>query len=602
VMAAYDFDGAQLTQRWVLDSNEDGNEGFYGEGNHNLSVADVDGDSKDEIIFGSATVDDDGELLYSTGLGHGDAIHVSDLVPSHPGLEVFAAHEEMGAAGNRGATMRDARTGEVLWSIPAVKDTGRAASGDIDPRHEGAEGWAIGGDAAWNSPVGQLKSSTGELISEKIPAANFLAWFDGDPLREIVDHDWNATASQGVPTVAKWNWETESADVILTADGARSNNSTKGTPNLQADLFGDWREEIAWRSADSSELRIYSTTDETDLRIRTLMHDPVYRLSVAWQNTGYNQPTQTSFFLGDGMAEPPAPRIAVTGDPSGATDTTAPVLSGVPADGTLLASTSTFMVGVTADDSESGVRNLDIAFDGEPVAPGQAIDLADEVGVHTLTVNAVNHDGLVTQASVQLLVFDDEGPTAAPGRGILSTNSGWQDGLHDGTLTVSMNLWHGVNGAVFKLYENGTLISTKLLDADSPNAQVATVDVTGKPNGTYVYTGELINAVGTTATSSVTVKVKDAAPSVPVLSHDNTDKDGNYTVTANLWWGTNGTSYTLYENGVVIDEQTLVAASPNAQQVKTAIAGRAAGTYTYVAEFANAAGATSSKAITVTVR
>ncbi|HTH07819.1 MAG TPA: hypothetical protein VL916_18200, partial [Ilumatobacteraceae bacterium] len=196
VMAAYDFDGSQLTQRWVLDSNDEGSEGFYGMGNHNLSVADVDGDAKDEIVYGSATVDD-GELLYSTGLGHGDAIHVSDLVPSNPGLEVFAAHEDMANSGNVGATMRDARTGEVLWSIPAVKDTGRAASGDIDPRYEGAEGWAIGGDAAWNSPVGQLKSSTGELIGEKIPAANFLAWFDGDPLREIVDHDWNATTSQG---------------------------------------------------------------------------------------------------------------------------------------------------------------------------------------------------------------------------------------------------------------------------------------------------------------------------------------------------------------------------------------------------------------------
>ena len=602
VMAAYDFDGSQLTQRWVLDSNEDGNEGFYGMGNHNLSVADVDGDSKDEIVYGSATVDDDGELLYSTGLGHGDAIHVSDLVPSNPGYEVFAAHEEMGASGNRGATMRDARTGEVLWSIPAVEDTGRAAAGDIDPRHAGAEGWAIGGDAAWNSPVGQLKSSTGELIGDKIPAANFLAWFDGDPLREIVDHDWNATTSQGVPTVAKWNWQTESADVILTADGARSNNSTKGTPNLQADLFGDWREEIAWRSADSSELRIYSTTDETDLRIRTLMHDPVYRLSVAWQNTGYNQPTQTSFFLGDGMEQPPAPRIAVTGDPSGASDTTAPVLAGVPADGTLLPSTASFAVAVTADDPESGVRNLDIAFDGEPVAPGQVIDLEGRVGAHTFTVNAVNHDGLVTAAAVQLLVFDDEGATAKPARGTLSTNSGWEDGLHDGSFTVSMNLWHGVNGAVLKLYENGALISTKLLDANSPNAQVATVDVAGKPNGTYVYTGELINAKGATATTSVTVKVKDAAPAVPVLSHDNTDRDGNYTVTANLWWGTNATAYRLFENGAVIDEQTLVAASPNAQQAKTAIAGRAPGTYTYVAEFANAAGATRSQAITVTVR
>jgi hypothetical protein len=302
------------------------------------------------------------------------------------------------------------------------------------------------------------------------------------------------------------------------------------------------------------------------------------------------------------MTEPPAPRIAVTGDPSGATDATAPVLSGVPADGTLLPSTGTFTVGVTADDPESGVRNLDIAFDGEPVAPGQVIALADEVGVHTLTVNAVNHDGLVTAASVQLLVFDDEGASAAPGRGVLSTNSGWEDGLHDGTFTVSMNLWSGVNGAVYKLYENGTLISTKLLDANSPKAQLSTVDVSGKPNGTYVYTGELINAKGTTATTSATVKVKDAAPAAPVLSHDNYDKDGNYTVTANLWWGTNGTTYRLFENGTVIDEQSLTAASPNAQQATTAVAGRAPGTYTYVAEFANAAGATSSKAITVTVK
>ena len=257
---------------------------------------------------------------------------------------------------------------------------------------------------------------------------------------------------------------------------------------------------------------------------------------------------------------------------------------------------------VTAADPESGVRTLDVAFDGEPVAPGQTIDLVDLVGPHTVTVNAVNHDGLVTRAEAQILVYDDERPTAKPARGTLSTDSGWDTGLHDGEFTVSMNLWHGVNGAVFRLYENGALIATKLLDADSPQAQLTTVAVSGRTDGTSVYTGELTNAKGTTATTSVTVKVKDASPGVPVVSHDNWDRDGSYTVTTDLWWGTNGTEYRLYENGVLIDTQALVASSPSAQRAQTAITGRAPGAYAYVAEFSNAAGATASRSVTVTVR
>nr|WP_251042255.1 rhamnogalacturonan lyase [Arthrobacter sp. ISL-69] len=312
VLVTYDLLNGKLVKRWKFDSDDAGAE-YKGQGNHNLSVADVDQDGKDEFVFGSMTIDDDGKPLYNTKLGHGDAIHTGDLDPSRPGLETFAVHESMSQSGNRGATFRDAATGEVLWSIPAIKDTGRGAAGDIDPRYAGAEGWAIGGTAAWNSPVGQLMSAKGELIAENIPAANFLAWWDGDLLREIVDHDYDAATSVGVPTVSKWNWETETSDRLLTATGARTNNTTKGNPSLQADLLGDWREELAFPSADSTELRIYTTTAATEVRLRTLMHDPMYRTGVARENVAYNQPPHPSFFIGEGMETPAMPSVRYAG-------------------------------------------------------------------------------------------------------------------------------------------------------------------------------------------------------------------------------------------------------------------------------------------------
>ncbi|WP_142058258.1 rhamnogalacturonan lyase [Pseudarthrobacter sp. B4EP4b] len=312
VLVTYDLVNGKLVKRWTFDSDIAGAQ-YKGQGNHNLSVADVDQDGKDEFVFGSMAIDDDGKPLYNTKLGHGDAIHTSDLDPSRPGLETFAVHESMSQSGNRGATFRDAATGEILWSIPATRDTGRGAAGDIDPRYAGAEGWAVGGDAAWNSPVGELRSAKGELIGQKIPAANFLAWWDGDLLREIVDHDFDAAAGVGVPTISKWNWETETSDRLLTATGARTNNHTKGNPSLQADLLGDWREELAFPSSDSTELRIYTSTSPTEVRLRTLMHDPMYRTGVAREAVAYNQPPHPSFFIGEGMQTPAAPSVFYAG-------------------------------------------------------------------------------------------------------------------------------------------------------------------------------------------------------------------------------------------------------------------------------------------------
>lgn len=190
---------------------------------------------------------------------------------------------------------------------------------------------------------------------------------------------------------------------------------------------------------------------------------------------------------------------------------------------------------------------------------------------------------------------------SAPGKPVLSDNNGYDTGLKDGNYTVTMNLWWGNNGTEFRLYENGVLIHTEALTDKSPAAQAVSVNISGKSNGTYTYTCELSNSLGTTACDPLVVKVTDANPGKPILSHNNWDGDGNYDVTLNLWWGTNGSQYLLYENGMLIDTQTLSEATPSAQHAVTPIIGRTAGTYTYTAVLVNATGETSSEQLTITV-
>ncbi|MCP1424951.1 DNA/RNA endonuclease YhcR with UshA esterase domain [Paenibacillus xylanexedens] len=189
----------------------------------------------------------------------------------------------------------------------------------------------------------------------------------------------------------------------------------------------------------------------------------------------------------------------------------------------------------------------------------------------------------------------------APGKPVLSSDSGYTTGLFEGSYNVSMNLWWGENGSEYKLYENGVLVDTQKLTATTPSAQFAKTAITGKANGTYTYVAELTNDKGTTRSDELTVQVTNAAPGKANLSQNNWDGDGNYNVSMNLWWGTNATEYRLYENDVLIDTQALKAATPASQSATTELSGRANGTYTYRAELINAAGVTSTETITVQV-
>ncbi|HEY4338062.1 MAG TPA: rhamnogalacturonan lyase, partial [Puia sp.] len=293
VLAAWDWRDGKLSSRWVFDT-KDGDNPFSGMGNHNLSVADVDGDGKDEIIYGSMCVDDNGKGLYTTGLRHGDAVHVSVLDPSRPGQQVFGIHEIEDETRGPGTAMFDAATGEILWKGDIDKDVGRGLAADIDPRYPGYECW--GGSEG-------LKTCKGESIGVSPRSVNFRIWWDGDLLSELLDGTH----------IDKWDYLNGKLDRIFDAADydCVSNNGTKATPALAADLFGDWREEVIFRTKDNQELRIFSTTIPTDRRLYTLMQDPQYRLGIAWQNVGYNQPAYTSYYLGDGMKMPAAPKITV---------------------------------------------------------------------------------------------------------------------------------------------------------------------------------------------------------------------------------------------------------------------------------------------------
>lgn len=287
-LAAWDFKDKKLVSRWVFDSKVR-QDPYSGQGYHNLTVADVDQDGKDEIVFGSMVIDDNGKGLYSTGLGHGDALHVSDLDPDRPGLEIFGIHELKGGRKGTGVALLDAKTGTVLFKNAINKDVPRGVAANIDSDHRGAYLWWLGSAAMYDT--------RGNIVGQAPRSTNFLIWWDADLSRELLNSNYIEKYQSG------------KTERIFTATGTSSINGSKSTPNLSADIFGDWREELILRSEDNQNLRIYTTTIPTEQRVYTLMHDPQYRLSVAWQNVAYNQPPHTGYYLGVGMDRPVKPNI-----------------------------------------------------------------------------------------------------------------------------------------------------------------------------------------------------------------------------------------------------------------------------------------------------
>jgi rhamnogalacturonan endolyase len=280
VLAAFDWDGKQLKQRWVFDSNDEGNKPFAGQGNHNLRVGDVDGDGCDEIIYGSMAVDNNGKGLYTTGMGHGDAMHLIGFFPDSDKLQVWDCLENK----RDGSSFRDAATGRVIFQVKSGEDVGRCMAADIDPTSWGVEMWSLA--------TGGIRNVKGELINSNPGriSCNMAVWWDGDLSRELLDGN----------RISKYNWESKQCEDLVTLEGVR-NNGSKSNPCVHADIVGDWREEVLLRTQDNSALRLYISTIPTEYRFHTFLEDPVYRISIATQNVAYNQPTQQGFYFGSDL-------------------------------------------------------------------------------------------------------------------------------------------------------------------------------------------------------------------------------------------------------------------------------------------------------------
>lgn len=477
-VAAWDWRNGALTQRWTYMCPNDKTNPCYEEGAHSVSVADVDGDGKQEIIMGSNIIDDNGTMYYNTQVGHGDALHVSDMDPDIAGIEISHIQEPVGDAGLFMYSGKDKR---IMWKKASASGVsegpGRGVCADISAAYKGAESWVVGGGI---TGVFDCKGSLTNLA--KPASCNFLAWWDGDLLRELL----NATQIDKFGTGRLLS----AHDMVAVT----SNNGTKSTPALSGDIFGDWREEVIWRASANDALYIFTTTTPSTYKIRTLMHDPQYRVAIAWQNTGYNQPPHLSYYLGEGMATPPKPNITIIGE------NTAPTINiTAPTNNTSTAAPANISINATAADTDGIVSKVEFYNGatklGEDLSSPYSYSWTNvAAGIYKLTARATDDGGSVTtSAEITVTVTN---PNETP---VVSITSPVTNTVVNGTpASITINATASdPNGTVTKVdfYNGATFLG-------SDNTAAYSYAWTNVPAGTYTLTAVATDNGGTTGTSA----------------------------------------------------------------------------------------------------
>jgi hypothetical protein len=577
VVVAWDWVNGAFVRRWTFDTNVAGSQ-YTGNGNHQVSVADVDMDGKHEIIYGAMVIDDNGAILYSTGNGHGDALHVGDLDPTIPGLEVFQIQER---DDTEDCYLYSPSQKKVLWSKGTTggEGPGRGCAANITEQFPGAECWIAGGQVT-GAPFQVNGSSMG---TAQPTAVNFLSYWDGDLLREVC----NGTTIDKYPSGR-----------LLTASGCSSNNGTKSTPSLSGDILGDWREELMVRTSDSKFLRIFTTTTASSFKIRTLLHDAQYRVALAWQNTAYNQPPHPSFYLGAGYALPAKPNITIVGNTTPVNQ--APTVSITsPANNASFTAPASITINANAADADGTVSNVQFyngatLLGSDATSPYSFVWANVAAGTYTLTAKATDNSGAVTTSSTITVVVN--AANVAPTVSITSpaNNAGF---TAPASITINANA-ADADGTVSNVqFFNGTTLLGS--DATSPYS-FAWTNVAA---GTYTLTARATDNSGAVTTSSaITVVVANPANIAPTVSITSPANNAGFTAPASITINANAADADGTVSNVQFFNGTILLGSDATSPYSFAWTNVAAGTYTLTAMATDNNGAvTTSSAITITV-